>query len=154
MNIKNISLDALMQLLGMLGVLGGLVFVGLEMHQSQQIALAGQMQSRAEQITDYNLAFLETADPDDLYVIAYEDYSQLTEKQKWLSDIQGRWQLQMQQTSDWMYQQGFLSEDRWLPTKTRIQLLYDNCERRHLFSAALETAYQTFLSNIPDNCGM
>ena len=71
MNIKNISLDALMQLLGMLGVLGGLVFVGLEMHQSQQIALAGQMQSRAEQITDYNLAFLETADPDDLYVYRF-----------------------------------------------------------------------------------
>ena len=38
-----------MQLLGMLSVLGGLVFVGLEMRQSQQIALAGQMQSRAEQ---------------------------------------------------------------------------------------------------------
>ena len=152
MNMKNISLDVLMQLLGMLGVLGGLIFVGLEMRQSQQIALAGQMQSRAEQITDYNLAFLETADPDDLYAIAYEDYSQLTEKQKWLSDIQGRWQLQMQQTSVWMYQQGFLSEDRWLPTKIRIQQLYDNCERRHLFSAALETAFQNFLNSIPDNC--
>ena len=60
-----------MQFLGMLSVLGGLVFVCLEMHQTHQIALAGQMQSRAEQITDYNLAFLETADPDDLYAVSY-----------------------------------------------------------------------------------
>ena len=56
--MKNISLDVLMQLPVMLGVLGGLIFIGLEMRQSQQIALAGQMQSRADQITDYNLAFL------------------------------------------------------------------------------------------------
>ena len=152
MKSVKISLDVCIQSIGMLSVLAGLIFVGLEMRQSQEIALAGQMQSRAEQITDYNLTFIENADSDDLYAMANEKYSELTEKQKWLSDLQGRWQLQMQQTSVWMYQQGFLSEDRWLPTKVRMQGLYDNCERRHIFNAALETAYQNFLNTIPDNC--
>lgn len=40
--MKKISLDVLIQLIGMLGILGGLVFVGLEMRQSQQFALATQ----------------------------------------------------------------------------------------------------------------
>tara|TARA_B100000686_G_C16569921_1_gene852364 strand:- start:87 stop:224 length:138 start_codon:yes stop_codon:yes gene_type:complete len=42
MDMKKVSFDIWVQLLGMLGVLGGLVFVGLEMQQTQRIALAGQ----------------------------------------------------------------------------------------------------------------
>ena len=40
--MKNVrvNFDTWIQLLGMTGVLGGLIFVGLEMRQSQQIALA------------------------------------------------------------------------------------------------------------------
>ena len=42
--MKNVrvNFDTWIQLLGMLSVLAGLVFVGLEMRQSQQIALAAQ----------------------------------------------------------------------------------------------------------------
>lgn len=48
MNVKKVkvSFDVWIQFLGMLGVLGGLVFVGLEMRQSQMIAQAGQQQDR------------------------------------------------------------------------------------------------------------
>ena len=42
-----VSFDTWIQLLGMLSVLAGLVFVGLEKRQSQQIALAAQQQARA-----------------------------------------------------------------------------------------------------------
>ena len=41
-----VSFEIWIQLLGMLGVLGGLIFVGLEMQQSQRIAIAGQIQAR------------------------------------------------------------------------------------------------------------
>jgi len=41
-----VSFDTWIQLLGMVGVLGGLVFVGLEMQQSQRIALANTQQER------------------------------------------------------------------------------------------------------------
>ena len=47
MKVK-VSFDTWIQLLGMVGVLGGLVFVGLEMQQTQQIAIAGQVQARTE----------------------------------------------------------------------------------------------------------
>ena len=47
-----VSFDVWIQLLGMLGVLGGLVFVGLEMRQSHRIALAAQHQARSEMFMD------------------------------------------------------------------------------------------------------
>ena len=40
--MKKIDVQDLIQLLGMVGIIGSLIFVGLEMRQSQRIALAGQ----------------------------------------------------------------------------------------------------------------
>ena len=52
MNIKKISFDVWIQLLGMLSIVASLVFVGLQMQQSQTIALAAQQQSRTEVLVD------------------------------------------------------------------------------------------------------
>ena len=46
--MKKVSLDTWIQLLGMVGLLGGLVFVGLEMRLSQIIAIGNQVQARAD----------------------------------------------------------------------------------------------------------
>ena len=46
--MKKISLDTWIQLVGMLRVLGGLIFVGFEMQQNQRIALAAQQTARVE----------------------------------------------------------------------------------------------------------
>ena len=46
--MKKVSLDTWIQLSGMIGLLGGLIFVGLEMQQNQRIALAAQQTSRVE----------------------------------------------------------------------------------------------------------
>ena len=43
-----VSFDTWIQLLGMLSVLAGLLFVGLEMRQSQRIAIGAQQQTRAQ----------------------------------------------------------------------------------------------------------
>ena len=57
--MKKVSLDTWIQLLGMLGLLGGLIFVGLEMQQSQRIAVASQQQDRAAITVDVVNAFYE-----------------------------------------------------------------------------------------------
>ena len=46
--MKKVSVDTWIQLSGMVGLLGGLIFVGLEMQQNQRIALAAQQTSRVE----------------------------------------------------------------------------------------------------------
>ena len=52
--MRKVSLDTWIQLLGMIGLLGGLVFVGAELRQSQRIAIAAQVQARS----DAGMAFL------------------------------------------------------------------------------------------------
>ena len=52
MNIKKSSLDTWIQLLGMLSVLAGLLFVGLEMWQTQRIALATETSNRMYQVVE------------------------------------------------------------------------------------------------------
>ena len=58
MKSVRVNFDTWIQLLGMIGVLGGLVFVGLEMRQSQIIAVAGQAQARNQAQLDFQLGVL------------------------------------------------------------------------------------------------
>ena len=44
--MTRISIEDLIQLLAMMGIIGSLIFVGLEMRQSQKIAIAGQQMER------------------------------------------------------------------------------------------------------------
>ena len=44
--MSKIAIEDLIQLLGMVGIIGSLIFVGLEMRQSQRIAIAGQQMER------------------------------------------------------------------------------------------------------------
>ena len=57
--MNKIELNDWLQILGMFGVIASLIFVGLQMRQSQQIALAGQVQARAEMLTNRSLALME-----------------------------------------------------------------------------------------------
>ena len=57
--MKKVSLDTWIQLLGMVGLLGGLIFVGLEMKQSQLIALAAQQQARVDTFTNFTNSLTE-----------------------------------------------------------------------------------------------
>ena len=54
-----ISFAGVANFLGILGVIGSLVFVGLELRQTQRIALADMEQRRSEQNTDRALAFFQ-----------------------------------------------------------------------------------------------
>ena len=51
-SMKKISFDVWIQLLGMFSIVASLVFVGLEMRQSQRIAIAGQQQARSALAND------------------------------------------------------------------------------------------------------
>ena len=60
MNIKKVSIDVWIQLLGMVGIIISLIFVALQMKQSQTIALAAQQQARTEVFTDLMMSLTES----------------------------------------------------------------------------------------------
>ena len=57
--MRKIDIQDLIQLLGMAGIIGSLKFVGLEMRQTQRIAIAGQQQARASANMDRINAFIK-----------------------------------------------------------------------------------------------
>lgn len=55
-----IELRQSVEILGVIGIIASLIFVGLQLIQSQEIAIAGQYQARAEIALDYQLSRLES----------------------------------------------------------------------------------------------
>ena len=81
--MRNINRDTWIQLVGMLSVVAGLLFVGLELRQSQRLALAGQQQQRAVMTSDWLHSITEQGE--DLYSLISSDYSSLSDQQKKLA---------------------------------------------------------------------
>ena len=109
--MKKVSLDVWIQLIGMLGVLGGLVALIIELNQSQRLSQASAYQARNSEIQE---AQRELALSEDFAEILQKFDSQgvdsltLGERSRvvaWHSAMQWRMQGQFYQ-----YQQGFLEE--------------------------------------------
>ena len=56
--MKKIEQNDLLQVLGMLGLIASLIFVGMELRQNQQVARVTAYQALAEQIASYNALLL------------------------------------------------------------------------------------------------
>ena len=78
--MTKVSLDTWIQLLGMVGLLGGLIFVGLEMRPSQIIALGTQEPARTEMTGALWLAGLEVET--DIHAAMSKLWSELSDNQK------------------------------------------------------------------------
>ena len=107
--MKKVSLDTWIQLLGMVGLLGGLIFVGLEMRQSQRIALAAQVQARAEMQTDRLLSSIEgNIDGYTLFTDANYSFTALTEEEKQVAILLHQWKGVMLENNLYQYRTDYL----------------------------------------------
>ena len=149
-----VSFDTWIQLLGMIGVLGGLVFVGLEMGQSQIIALAAQSQARASMLlervgvyTEANLDFqsLIFENSYDTNLSKIEAAQRNTFHQSWFlfeNDFE-------------QYSLGLMSEEIWNAKLNGINRLFNRCEARGTYDVRIPTFPEPFrrlISTIPDEC--
>ena len=147
-----ISVAGVANFLGTLGVIGSLVFVGLELRQTQRIALADMEQRRSEQNTDRVLAFL--SGEAEVYANSRGKLlSQLSSKERFLREMHWEWATQMQQNTLFQYQEGFISESQWEIIAARILQSWNNCSSRKLYDEKfLETAFIEYLGTLPDEC--
>ena len=58
--MKKLDINTLAQLLGLAGVIASLIFVGLELRQSQRIAISAQHQERSASAVAMIVGFLES----------------------------------------------------------------------------------------------
>ena len=150
-----VSFDTWVQLLGMLGVLGGLVFVGLEMQQSQRIAIAGQVQARNQGVMDFQVALLTAEDRVSRQTLSINftetDPATLTEEQREIRRHALNWQTNSLQNAFQQYELGLLPEDVWQQVQGRIQNRWASCYIRETYSSVIPS-FREYLESLPAEC--
>ncbi len=149
-----VSFDTWIQLLGMVGVLGGLVFVGLEMQQTQQIAIAGQTQARNQQQLDFFLGVL-TTENEALRAtmrgsIVQLDYADLPQEEADVLRYVRTYRSITLQNAFQQYNVGLLPEDVWQQVEQRILGAWESCSFRPSFNGVIPS-FREYLESLPTN---
>jgi hypothetical protein len=138
------------ELIGIAAIVASLIFVGLQMKQSQEIAIATQYHARAEAVMNMHLAGLEA---DWLGVPALragisDDIS--------ARDInQSLWLWIVFDNHFYQYQAGFLAEDSWQGQWRNITDLYSACGMRFVWDwrkTGLRAQFVSLVESIDDPC--
>jgi len=133
--MNKINLDTWIQLIGMLGILSGLVFVGLELQQSQQIAVANALQGRNQMQSNYLLAPLE-GQLQAIELRQAQDYQKLNPTQLLIRQ-QLIFHRSVTITNAWQqYSLGLLTEDAWQVPAGRARDMYNICRERPWVTAS------------------
>ncbi|MFL2848524.1 MAG: hypothetical protein ACJZ8R_00035 [Pseudohongiellaceae bacterium] len=120
-----VSFDAWIQLLGMIGVLGGLIFVGQEMRQSQEIAISATHQARSQVLIDMINTFSEGSEKFHTTMLAFEPGVILENDTLSSNAIYQFWLLN---ENDFLqYQLGLMEEDIWEAKFRGMQRTYNAC---------------------------
>ena len=126
-----VSFDTWIQLLGMLGSLGGLIFVGLEMRQTQQIAIASQVDARNQyQLWKKYLALEGQWELE--HKITTVPYEELSEAEKFARNQMLQWQRDIQTNNYFQYRMGLLTEEQWEVVAFRIESQWRDCSMRDI----------------------
>ena len=150
-----VTFDTWIQLLGMMGVLGGLVFVGLELRQSQTIAVAGQTQARWQMLADFQLAQMEDQDIGRRLLAESTlndiDPRSLNEDEYELFSMIHQWRMISIQNVYQQREMGLLPDDVWEQVRGRIESQWQNCHLRRFFEGVIPSL-QTFIQSLPEEC--
>ena len=149
--MKREIVQDLVQFLGMIGIIGSLIFVGLQMQQTQQIAIAGQVQARAEMGVNRILNGLEgNLDANRLFNYANFDYEELNEEEKLIARNMHNWIGVMVENNFSQYQMGLFADDYWEQQERRILNWWNRCDLRS--SGGRIRSFQNYLDSLPDEC--
>ena len=133
--MNSARLNDWIQIVGMSAIIASLIFVGLQIKQAQDIAIASQYQARSDALRDQFAAFLESdaamrvIGADLLADIrASEDFP--PEVKAWAADqpveelafraIGAYISLKSYDNLFFQYQSGFLSEEAWIPIRAQL----------------------------------
>ncbi len=152
--MKKVSLDVWIQLVGMLSVLAGLVFVGLEMRQAQFIAIAGQQQQRA--IMQGELNYSITGQGEDIGgIIINQNYAELSDNQKKLKRNIAWWMWNRIENDFYQYSLGLMPTEKWEAQLGSLSRWKNFCEARDIYDfrySFFEAELQQLLDDAPDDC--
>ena len=134
--MRKIDIQDLIQLLGMIGIIGSLVFVGLEMRQSHRIALAAQHQARSEMFMDQVNVHTEAG-------LTFRDYA----NEERYAGLNGLWAASIVFENDFVqYELGLMEEDLWEKKKAVIRTLSRFCEMADIWPSDLPEEFEQIVN--------
>ena len=134
--MKKTDINVVIQLSGMLGIIGSLVFVGLEMRQSHRIALAAQHQARSEMFMDQVNVHTEAG-------LTFRDYS----NDERYAGLNGLWAASIVFENDFVqYELGLMEEDLWEKKKAVIRTLSRFCEMADIWPSDLPEEFEQIVN--------
>lgn len=139
------------ELIGLAAIIASLIFVGLQLKQSQEIALATQYQARAEATMNLTLAHIEA------------DYTvRIPTLRAGLSDeVSSRdintylWLWIAMDNHFYQYQAGFLSEQAWQAQLRNTKGIFADCPMRFVYEwrkAGLRSEFVGLVDSFEDPC--
>ena len=151
--MKKLHINALAELLGLAGVMASLIFVGLQMKQTQQIALAAQAQARTEMLLARHMVYLE-GNAELGYRTFTSPYNELSEQERWIKDRHASWLRDLQQNNYLQYRLGFLDPEQWDVVEARITQTWSDCDLRtgYFQPDFMESAFVDYLLALDDPC--
>ena len=151
--MRKINIQDLIQLLGMVGIIGSLIFVGLEMRQAQRIAIGAQIQERYSKVSDYHIALMTEGEvARDLIrrgVYNLDSDTLNPDEQSTLLQIIN-FRINQWQSIFAQYELGLISQDVWEQTAGRIKVAYAQCGWRPFFSVTENM--NDYLDSLPSDC--
>ena len=140
------------QLLSVLGVIGSLIFVGLELQQTQRVAIAGQQQARSALVVDILSNLTVTGiDFQSIYLESKLDYELSRNEVGLRNMIHTVWGLY--ENDFYQHAQGLMDESTWSARKRGIKKLYTMCQgwnayqyRKFAFSKEFRDVVESFQS--------
>jgi len=152
------KLNDWMQVIGIFALVASLIFVGLEMRQSQRIALSATYQSRADSSMNLRMASLESETLQSAMADVYiegKSVDQLTPEERVV--LRGRWNAQMVYLENMHYQylSGFITEEHWQTNRSELagmlrtipeyrRRVLENCNSyRESFCAEIKAAVES-----------
>ena len=149
--MKREVVQDLIQFLGMIGIIGSLIFVGLQMQQTQRIAIAGQVQARTEMFVNRIMSGLEgNLDANRLFNPRSFNYADLDEKERFIAREMYSWVGLMLENNYFQYQSGLMADDYWEQQEIRILDWWNRCKLRP--SSPRVRTFQDYLDSLPDEC--
>ena len=152
--MKKVSLDTWIQLIGIISIVASLTFVGLEMRQSQRIALVSQIQERSYAASAETNAFTE-ANLDWFSVkFSIPPMFELTTEQKAARNSENHGWV-FYEADYFQYSQGLMTEPVWQAKLRAMEVNLKRCEYPEIYemrSELVEIALKRILDQMPSQC--
>ena len=132
--MRKASLDVCIQFIGLLSVVAGLLFVGMEMRQTQRIALASETSNRMYQVLIQTINSSSETGVDWTKMV-FGDYSELSESEKIAqrNNVAMGW---LVAENDFpLFKLGLMSEEVMEVNEGLLSLYYNQCDVRDIYEA-------------------